>query len=118
MVSDVSLPLRGRVVGAPRQPGGEGQATHPHISQNLVHPVPDIAIGDPHHNKAFAAQNRIPNPVLASAVRIKMRPSVHLDDQTSIQADEVQNVASLRVLATKMQTLPPKPPQMDPEARL
>lgn len=102
------------MVGAQRRPGGEGKATHPHVSYDLPHPLFHVSVGDPHGYEPFPAKHSITHPVLPGAIRIKVRAPVDLDNQSSPQAHKVQNIASLGVLTTEMQAFAPKLAQMNP----
>ena len=87
---------------------------HPHVSYDFLHPFLHVSVGDPHGNEPFAAQNGIPDPVFPGPIRIKVGTPVDLHNQSSAQAHEIQNIASLGVLTTEMKSLTSKLAQMNP----
>ena len=71
------------MVGAQRRPGGEGKATHPHVSYDLLHSLFHVSVGDPHGHEPFAAEHGIAHRQMTQA------------EFTAFVASDVQTIGGL-----------------------
>jgi len=82
--------------------------------QNIVSLAQHLAVPESQHSKSLCFQPRIPDPVMFAA---RVLPTVHLDDQARLKADEIDDVGTEGDLATEFETShlahaqsAPKPP--------
>ena len=99
-----SLPLRGRVVGAKRRPGGAGKANRTNLRPDLIQAIPDQKISVSQGQQPFSGQNSVSDTILSLTIVVQMRTAVDFHDHAAAPALEVQIVASERRLLAKMQT--------------
>ena len=103
-----SLPLRGRVVGAKRRPGGAGKAEGSHLADHARQVIPDRQVGIAHGHQAFTCQNGVADTNLACPVFGVVRRAIDFNHHATIPTEEVQYIAPHRRLTAKVKAFATK----------